>query len=204
MRSMLRALALGVALSTPVVSSATTLLPLDVEGLVDRSERVVLARVEDLRVEVRDTPEGRVVETHVSLWVEATFLGATTPRRVELVQRGGTAVVSGRQVEHRVHGAARFERGQRAVVFLERSDAGQLVVTGMRLGLRPVLDGANGPMVPAPDLAGVEFMVPGGAGARGAVAPAPAPAAETLARLVARIRAAGAHRVVTPQGRVKP
>ena len=51
MRSMLRALALGVALSTPVVSSATTLLPLDVEGLVDRSERVVLARVEDLRVE---------------------------------------------------------------------------------------------------------------------------------------------------------
>lgn len=199
------------AVASVSVARATTIVDRGIEGLAQRAERVVLARVTGQSVRVEQTGRAIRLITETTLAVEQDVAGPGGERSLTLTQPGGTAWVGGEPRHHRVDGAARFEPGERVLVFLERAGDGRQVVAGMALGKYTIApDPQTGELTATRDAAGLGATrtVRGRTGTDEA-APLrlarPDPRARfPLAALVDRIRRASGDRVVTPSATVRP
>ena len=106
---------------------ACLLIPLDLEDLATRADRIVLARVGP-QITRRDAETG-VIWTDVSLHVEETWKG-TAEARLGLTEPGG--VLDG--IGLTVSASVRYRTGERVVVFLHRDALGQPRTLGITQG----------------------------------------------------------------------
>lgn len=143
MRSPVLLLAL-LSLATPAL--ATTLVPMDDADLVRTSAVIVVGTVR--RIEAQELRGGRLV-TDVTLDVEQAVKGRLASRAVVVTQPGGR--VAGRTAWF--WGGPEFARGDRMLVFLERTRDGRLRTNGMALGAYRVGgDGLARRALPRPDV----------------------------------------------------
>jgi hypothetical protein len=154
-------------------ASATVVVPLDLNGLVDHADRVVLGRVE--AASARWSADHSAIYTEVTLRVERALTGpARAGDAIALRTEGGS--VDG--VGMRVYGAARFTVGEEVVAFLEQRGAATWTV-GMAQGKMRVVT-VGGARLAVRDVAGLGFVE----GAPRPAEPATRPLDELL-RLVA-------------------
>ena len=147
-------LVVGAVTLSSVGAHATSLLEVRVPAMAARSERVVLARVVSVRSDRVDTTReqgvvvkgARVVTTTV-LEVVRTLKGAATPTTVTLAELGGTAGEGERRIAQTIHGMPVWRVGEEAVVFLERTDTGRLVVSSLSRGKYTVDRRADGQVI---------------------------------------------------------
>jgi hypothetical protein len=209
-----RTVGLAVLLSFALVgiplgsARATTVVDRGIEGLVAVSERVVVARVSDVRVRAVGRGPDLVVSTETHLQIEHARVGPASPETVVLAQPGGSVWIAGVPHHHRVPGAARFEPGERVLVFLERTAAGGLVVAGLALGKYTLDAGTDGPGLARRTVTAERVGPPSGptVGASPAALRLVRPAADDelgFGELVARIRRAAGRRASTPSGWVR-
>lgn len=172
-------LCLLVALVLSAPASASTALDLDVEGLTQRAELVLRAKVTSSAS--RWAPGGRRILTETRLSVLEVVAGNSQTREVRVIQPGGA--VDG--VVQEVIGAAGFTPGEEIVVFLEGAGQPTLRVVGMALGkYRIERDEGRAPRARRDGLDEVRVLHP-----RTRVEQPPQPAVE-LDALLKRIRAA--------------
>lgn len=120
------------------IASATTVVPITDESLVDDSALVVLGAV--LRIESVELAGSRFV-TRITLAVEQTLKGNVDGDEVVITEPGGD--VGGRGAW--IFGAPEFTVGERVVVFLSRAPDGTLATNGLGLGKYGVeADGLGG------------------------------------------------------------
>lgn len=135
LRGVARAARLIVCLAAVAASrsaAAATVRPHRLAERAAAADRVALVRVgaSSARLEQGDP---RRIRTFTELFVEEDVRG-TGPRRVELVQRGGTV---GPWTLH-APGDARFSPGERAVVFLSCRTADRCTLVALEAGKLPV------------------------------------------------------------------
>jgi hypothetical protein len=131
---------------------ATTMIPLDLHALAARADRVVLGTV--LASESRWTADHGTIYTEVTLRVERSYKGAVKEGETLVVRReGGTAGGIGMHV----FGAARFDVGEQAVVFVEQRGGASYIV-GMAQGKMRVEMQAGKRVVHAPDTSGISML----------------------------------------------
>lgn len=113
------------------VAHATTLLKLDMDDLVDRSERIVHGEVTKLEAKEE---QGRIV-TYITLDVQDSLKGPADEKTVSFRVLGGRMG----DLVTIVHGTPQFSVGEQVLVFLEQPASKKgpklpLVVTGMAQG----------------------------------------------------------------------
>jgi hypothetical protein len=106
---------------------ATVAAKLDLATLADKSELVVVAKIEGKYAKWDAANTG--IWTHHTLTVSETLKGEHKAAR-EFVSRGG---VVGNRGQH-VAGSGNFEKGDEYVLFLWKDDAGRYRLTGMVQG----------------------------------------------------------------------
>jgi hypothetical protein len=121
------------ALLASALTSATTLLKLDVPGLTQVSDVIVRGRVDS--VQAKWSGDRRRIVTEASLTVSEVLKG-DVGKTALVVQPGGEVG----EVGQIVHGVARFAVGQDVVVFLERR-GDRFTVTGMVQGKFTIVNG---------------------------------------------------------------
>lgn len=134
----------------PHTTRAATVLALDLAGLVERSDLIVIGRAKARRG--RWARHGKAIVTDVEFAVQRALKGkASLGQRIQITRLGGT--VEGSEVALTVPGEAIFSLEQSSLVFLRRS-GDELRVVGMAQGLMPirgqgkdavVLNAKNGP-----------------------------------------------------------
>lgn len=97
--------------AVPSTASAAVMTYMDIEDLVEDSDRIVHGEVEKRRT-FRDDARGKVF-THTTIDVTETYLG-DEQSSVTIEQFGGTY----REQTHTIPGDAEFEEGEEVVVFL--------------------------------------------------------------------------------------
>ncbi|RLB51968.1 MAG: hypothetical protein DRJ42_15870 [Deltaproteobacteria bacterium] len=114
------------------IAAATTQRTLSLEELVDTSDVIVVGRV--LRTEaVPEGPSGQPgIHTRVDVGVEDWLFGSAPQSIVTVWVHGGRLGDRMRVVS----GQARFERGERVLLFLFAADSGGLWPNGMAQGKR--------------------------------------------------------------------
>jgi hypothetical protein len=137
----LRLLGLLIVLGLPALARGSGLPPQTLAELAGPSDRIVLARVVDQRVNV---PQGNVrqMTTISRLEVLEEYRGQG-PRALELVQLGGR---SGLWESH-LAGDAKLAAGETALMFLRCPDAKaaeRCVLVGQGAGKHTVMEGAQG------------------------------------------------------------
>lgn len=120
-------LAVLVALSLPASAWATQVIGLDVKGLTDGSDAIVVGRV--VRADSRWTRDGRLIVTEVEVTVAEALKGSPA-KSVVILQPGGVVGDVGQVVS----GLARFGVGDEVLVFLERQGRRTFLVTGLAQG----------------------------------------------------------------------
>jgi hypothetical protein len=133
-------------------AQATTMLPLDLPALVARADRVVLGTV--VASESHWTADHGSIYTDVTLRVDRSYKGALKEGETVVVRREGG---SSGGIGMMVYGAAHFEIGEQAVVFLEKRGAPTWVV-GMAQGKLHVELAAGKRLVHAPDTSGIAML----------------------------------------------
>ena len=160
-------IALGVAgIDT---AKATTAIRLDIDGLVRMSTFVIAGHVveQHSRIAVSgngsaERPFGKSVVTQTSIAVDEVLHGRFDPPVVHLSQLGGMATEQDARFVQRIFGYARFEVGERVIVFIEMAESGRLVVAGLAQGKYTVSsDGQTGRMVARRDLGELRLVTPG-------------------------------------------
>ncbi len=101
------------------------------------SETVILAQVVEQSVRRQDKP--LKIHTDTTFEIERVIIGVKIEGRVTLSQLGGSKGEGADRMTQKVWGAAKFEQGERVLLFLERSSAGSLVVAGMAQGKFKIL-----------------------------------------------------------------
>ncbi len=135
-------------------AGAATVQRLTLGQLAERSERVFIGTVAAQRAEAEIAPVR--VWTYTRFSVEETLKGPKS-RDFTLRQLGGDA---GRWVQ-KVPGYATFAPGERVMLFLERTQTGRLVVTGLAQGKFTLRTDAKSGLVTAErNLAGLGFPGP--------------------------------------------
>ena len=153
-------------------AQATTVLPLDLLGLTDGAEQIVVGRVE--HQVARFTADHGSIFTEVTFRVESSLKGDLRAGAVVLIRReGGEAEGMGVKVV----GAPRFVVGEQAVVFLESRGTDGYWTVGMAQGKLRITSGAGQPMV-VHDYAGLAFTAE----------PPSEPRVQPLEDVLARIR----------------
>ncbi len=176
---------------------ASVVVELDLPGLVQNAERVVVGRV---ATAVAEQTDGRII-TRARVVVSETLKGATATEIV-VVSPGGEVGALGQWVP----GAPRLAAGDEVLLFLEPRPlvatrnaplptvtraAPEFQVVGLAQGLyRVTLDPTMRAKVAAPELAGLSLVRPRPDGSLPSPAPAPRVAPVPLDTLRARIRAA--------------
>jgi len=150
----LRLICLTLAVAWATSAGATSMMPLDLKGLMSRADRVVLGTV--VSSESRWTAAHDAIYTDSVVRVERAYKGALKAGQTVTVRREGGSVDG---IGMRVYGAAALEPGDEAVLFLEQR-GGATWVVGMSQGKwRVALE--NGKKVVHADLSGIAFVQPG-------------------------------------------
>lgn len=118
-------------------AQAATVRVLSPGAMADRSEVVFVAKV--TAQSSRWVSEARHVVTDTTFTVEQTAKGSV-PSVFVLTQLGGVVGEGAHRRGTAVPGYARFAEGERVVLFLERTDSGRLVPTGLSQGKYRVVD----------------------------------------------------------------
>ena len=154
-------LALGPGLAQAAVAKSAS-----IHDMARQSEMVFLGRVTqvDGRKVFVDPPPGSA-QPAVEVWsdirfvVERTLYGRADlqpSQSLVLTQRGGEAGSGRDRIRQQIGGYPRFTVGERVVVFLERTDTGRQVVTGMAQGKYTVtIDPTTGQTIATRDLTGL-------------------------------------------------
>ena len=116
--------------------TATTVYALDFSTLIKLSETVVLAQVANVHTDGKQKP--RQIETVVKLTVKACLMG-DCDTTITLRQMGGQHRFEDGVFTQKVSGMPQFKTGERVLLFLERTDTEELVVTGLAQGKFTVL-----------------------------------------------------------------
>lgn len=119
------------------VAQAATVRALSPGAMADRSEVVFVATV--TAQSSRWVSEARHVVTDTTFTVEQVVKGSV-PSAWVLTQLGGVVGEGAHMRGTAVPGYAHFEQGERVVLFLERTDRGRLVPTGLAQGKYRVVD----------------------------------------------------------------
>ena len=136
-------------LAVPAPVGATSIVEQRVPAMAASSERIVHARVLDVRVErvVDPKAKGAQVVTTTALEVLRALKGPAEPSRIELRELGGTAGEGSARITQTIHGMPKWRAGEEVVVFLERTDTGRLVVAGLSRGKYTVERRVDGTVV---------------------------------------------------------
>lgn len=118
-------------------SSATTLVYNGDVALAEQSQAVVIAKVAGVRAE---PGERGGVRTRVSLEEVQVVAGAVAPGSLELLEWGGEL---GERNET-IFGAPQYRKGERVLVFLERTSGGNWRTTNLALGKYALLPQIGG------------------------------------------------------------
>ncbi|MEZ4471216.1 MAG: hypothetical protein R3F60_10525 [bacterium] len=110
---------------------AATVLRLEPVALAERSELIFIGTVTDQKSVLQESP--RQVFTETTFQVEQVVKGEKQAT-FTLRQLGGTVGSGATLFGTAVPGYARFQVGERVALFLERTDTGRLVVTGLAQG----------------------------------------------------------------------
>jgi hypothetical protein len=125
-RSLLLAFAAVASLVGLPAATASLVRALDLPGLVAEADQIVVADV--LSVEAAWDLQRRAIHTTVSVGVRENWKGQSPGEgRITIRQLGGTVG----EIEMKVHGMPRFEKGERSLLFLRGSH-----VVGMAQGKR--------------------------------------------------------------------
>lgn len=135
-------------------SQATTVLPLDLQKLVDISSSVVVGHVVNVHTEGQLKP--RKIETVIQIEVDECLIGPCQPILI-LRQLGGAYDFRDGRFTQSVPGMPQYEIGERVVLFLEETDTKRLVVTGLAQGKLSVSD-ESGSASLSRDLVGLHFV----------------------------------------------
>ncbi len=142
----------AVALLLASTAGAATVERLTLGQLADRSELVFVAAVASQRSVAERAPIR--VWTETTFQIEQTLKGPKASAPLVLRQLGGEADGYGQKVP----GYATFAVGERVLVFLERTQTGRLVVTGLAQGkFRLTTDPKSGEVIAERDFAGLNF-----------------------------------------------
>ena len=125
-RSLLLAFAGIASLIGLPVATASLVRAIDLPGLVAEADQIVVADV--LSVHAAWDSQHRAIHTTVDVGVRESWKGsAAAEGRLAIRQLGGTVG----EIEMKVYGMPRFEKGERALLFLRRAQ-----VVGMAQGKR--------------------------------------------------------------------
>ena len=136
------------AFSAAALSSgaqATTLEKLNLPGLVDRSDRVVVA--EATQQKTQRMTSGLMTVTTFD--VSETVIG-NDAASVQVAVPGGIFEINGRRFAETWPGAPTFLVGQRAILFLDDAEEGMSSVVGFSQGMANITETENGAMVTMP------------------------------------------------------
>lgn len=127
------------ALLFPWCRGTTVVAPSFAE-LVAEAQTIVRARVVDVRADWAESPQGRVIKTHVTFRVEKRLKGTATPE-LTLTFLGGELDGQGM----RVAGMPQFSVGQREILFVTGNGINFCPLVGMMHGrYRVQTDAATG------------------------------------------------------------
>jgi hypothetical protein len=135
-------------------AAASTALKFDLERLTLSSDRILVGEV----VEMESFREDNRIYTDTTLRVEETWKG-DAPDTITIRQPGGRVG----DVATRVQGLAKFQMGERSLVFLSDPDTEDhpWVIRGLAQGKFRVTTGPDGETTLAvPDLDGLQVMAP--------------------------------------------
>jgi hypothetical protein len=154
MRNWLKlALAAALLLGT---AQAATVVRLQPGAMAEQSELIFIGTVTGQRSALEESP-GRVF-THTTFAVEQTVKGEKQST-FTLRQLGGVVGEGVSQIGTVVPGYAQFAVGERVLVFLERTDTGRLVVTGLAQGKYTLqTDPKSGQVLAVRDLEGLHLV----------------------------------------------
>ncbi len=125
-------LALGLLLP---VARADILLPLTTEELLEAADAVVVGEVTTVESRVREFPEGERIVTDITVLLDESVKGNVNKQStITFTQRGGRV---GDIVTY-VPAFARFDEGERVLLYLKERDRVGFVVVGGRQGKLPV------------------------------------------------------------------
>ncbi len=138
----------------PSECRATTVLPLDLEGLVKVSSSVVVGHVVNVYTEGQAKP--RKIETMIQIEVDECLIGPCDSALV-LRQLGGDFEFTDGRFTQSVSGMPQFKTGERVVLFLEKTDSSRLVVAGLAQGKFSVSNDTDSASLTR-DLTGLNFV----------------------------------------------
>lgn len=145
----------AVALLFAGTAGAATVERLTLGKLADRSELVFVGTVASQRSVAEHDPVR--VWTQTTFEVEESLKGPKATGPIALRQLGGAAEGYGQEVP----GYATFAVGERVLVFLERTQTGRLVVTGLAQGkFTLTTDPKTGDVLAERSFAGLNFTSP--------------------------------------------
>lgn len=124
-------LCMGLAMIYSGGAIGATVVALGPQALAERSEQIFIGTVIAEEVIAKRSPVQ--VVTRTTFAVERSLKGPTLPEIV-LEQLGGAHGEGDARVVQYVDGYPRFRIGERVLLFLERTDTGRLVVTGLSQG----------------------------------------------------------------------
>lgn len=115
----------------PGLAWSATVEHLSPKQLADRSEMVFIGQVAEVAVALERQP--------MRVWTTVTFeverpLKGTPGLQTRFRQLGGTVSTENGPLTQKIHGYPSFRVGERVLMFLERTDTGVLVVTGLSQG----------------------------------------------------------------------
>lgn len=132
----------GVVATLLLVSAAhgATVKRLTIGQLADLSERVLVGEVVERVAHDAGRADGVQIVTDIVVRVDETLKGPKAERELRFSQVGGAALVDGAMVEQVVPGYPSFAKGERVLLFMERTSTGKLVVAGLAQGKYTVDD----------------------------------------------------------------
>jgi hypothetical protein len=137
-----------------IESQATTVLPLNLQKLVDISSSVIVGHVVNVHTEGQLKP--RKIETVIQIEVDECLIGPCKPTLI-LRQLGGMYDFIDGRFTQSVPGMPQYKIGERVVLFLEETDTKRLVVTGLAQGKFSVSDESESASL-SRDLGGLHFV----------------------------------------------
>lgn len=141
-----RALFAGAAfLAAAAPASATTLTQLDLNGLVDGSNSIVVGQATSQSYQMTNDGLYTVTTFSVSDTITGSAGGSVT-----VAVPGGIQTINGRRFAETWPGAPTFAVGEEAVLFLNNGAAGNAGVVGFSQGVLPVFASGGGKMVRLP------------------------------------------------------
>jgi hypothetical protein len=147
----------GIALLGASLASATTVQKFSVRELAQKSDAIVMAKVEDQSS--RQDPTNKEIYTYITISVTESIKGAKGEKSITIRQLGGSVgnIISA------VPGMPTFKNGEEVVLFLSAKDrAGYPWVMGLQQGKYSIVTDENGLKHVRNELDGIRMLSPNG------------------------------------------